>query len=359
MSKLPKIAQEVKDAAERGVPIEKISKAFGYKPEVIEAILSFGEEVDGGKAVDDVLKSRNDKVLDKLFGSGKAAPAPVVNDAAAIGQIIAEYNETDPTRKFGERVEAVTREMAAKGEKYAMSANVPENMKNLTCIGGVCLAHQRAGNKFAGMKGVTVKNKNYEKEGLPETIEYNPSFWDNADKLGYNVFELDDLSKVQKGDIIGKYGKAYDGSERMMHSNIVLEDGGGKGPTDINQGRDMMAYDSYQATNNDLPIGKYAYRGGEKNGKPVTFKVARIKAERAAEIEGEDAAKNWKRTKDWYMQLAAPILKQAPDLYEPLMKYGAAVKAGNGQEAAAFKQKIAVRLRDNPQLLIQLFPNGN
>lgn len=335
----PKALARIAEEMDAGSSTEKLVATYGYKPDVLQKIYNYVKTGEGS----------DDPVIKKLSGP----IAPEKTKIQAVSEAYHQFRTNNPGTRFNEKAVEIAKQMGAKGEKYSMSDKVPDNLKNLTCIGGVCLVQQRAGNKFAPMKGVTRKNKAYEKEGIGETIEYNPYFWDNADKLGYQVFDVDDMTNLKKGDIVGKYGKAFDGQERMMHSNIILQDGQ-KGT--IEEGQDIEAWDSYQATNTGKSIVKYPYRPGEKNGVPVKYKVARIKPERAAEIEGEESTKKWKEITDNYTANVLPVLKEAPpELMAALQSHAEYMASGNKESAARAEEKIKAMLKNKPSLYKKLF----
>jgi len=334
---IPKQLVELSDEYKSGKSTAaELEKKYGYKADVIKKIAAF---VGGDDS------QANDPVIKKLFGG----VAKKKNTAAEIGDTIERYQKMDPRKKFGERVKKEAEAMGARGENYEMSAGVPENMKNLTCIGGVCLVQQRAGNKFKKGTG-TKANKVYEKEGITDVTEYNPTFWDNADKYGYDVTELDDLSMVRKGDIVGRYGKAYDGKERMMHSNIALQDGSGHGSKPIENGGQLTSYNSYSATNSGKAIIPALYKS-ETGGKPVKWKVARIKADRAAEIEGLEFQKEWSATQSRYVNEAVPIIKKSPLGMKNFLDYSTAIKTKDKAKAAAARQAIEKDYGNDPELL--------
>lgn len=323
---------------------DQLEKKYGYRADVMKKIVGF---VDGDES------QANDPIIKRLFG-GSSSKAPT---AADIGESIEKWQAMDPRKKFGTRVEKEALAMGERGENYQMSASVPEHMKSLTCIGGVCLVQQRAGNKFKKGSG-TKANKAYEKEGITDVTEYNPTFWDNADKYGYDVQELDDLSTVRKGDIVGKYGKAYDGTARMMHSNIALQDGSGQGPAPVSEGKQLTSYNSYSATNSGkaiIPAFYKAESGSETGGAPVKWKVARIKASRAAEIEGPEFQKQWGQVEKRYMETAVPVIKKSPMAMKNFLDYSTALKTKDKAKAAQARAAIEKAYGNDPALLKQLF----
>lgn len=341
---MPKIPKELAAMAEEyksgNLTPAQLEKKYGYRGDVMKKIVDF---IDGDES------QANDPILKKLFG-GVAGKKPT---AADIGDTIEKWQAMDPRKKFGARVEKEALAMSDRGEKYEMSAGVPEKMKNLTCIGGVCLVQQRAGNKFKKGSG-TKANKVYEKEGITDVTEYNPTFWDNADKYGYDTFELDDLSMVRKGDVVGRHAKAYDGTERMMHSNIALQDGSGQGSAPIEKGKQLTSYNSYSASNGGNSIIPAVYKS--KTGKkPVTWKVARIKASRAAEIEGPEFQQEWGDVEKRYMEEAVPVIKKTPLGMKNFLDYSTAVKSKDKVKAAKARAAIEKDYGNDPQLIKQLF----
>jgi hypothetical protein len=105
-------------------------------------------------------------------------------------------------------------------------AHLPKDSKNENiCIHGVCDVYRKMGFDFSPSKG-SVKTDGKAGEGS-STIEYNPTFEQDAEKLGWNKVEVTDPKKlkqmVESGDVVQYYGPHGEGGKsRTYHSRMVL-----------------------------------------------------------------------------------------------------------------------------------------
>jgi len=83
----------------------------------------------------------------------------------------------------------------------------------------------------------------------------------------------------------------------------------------------------------------------------VKWKGARIKADRAAEIEGLEFQKEWSATQSRYVNEAVPIIKKSPLGMKNFLDYSTAIKTKDKAKAAAARQAIEKDYGNDPELL--------